>query len=110
MKKFFKSLTVALFVSIGLHILYFLFMFLLNQLNETEIQETKEILPLSLSLFFFPIFSAYYFFKKENKNHTNILISGIASIILCGFFEIVFFTFFENRPNFSFFDVVFLEL
>jgi len=107
MKKYFKPFLIAFAVTIILHLLSFLVLELTNQINEQEIANIFKNLPLSFSLFFFPIFFSFFFFDKNKKNSSNILKSGLLSIFLVGLFEIIYFQFFVIRPNFKFFDAVF---
>ena len=106
MNKILKSFLIAISITVSLHLLSFLVIYTLNRLDANEIKDSIEVLPLSISLFFIPIFLSLFFFKKNKKNSINILKPALISMILLSLSEIIFFKFIEDRPNFKYFDAV----
>ena len=106
MKKIFKSFLVAISITTILHLIAFWVIYSLNRLDAEEINQTIENLPLSISLFFFPIFFSLFLYKNGEKIAVNILKPSLISMLVVGFFEIIFFEFISTRPNFKYFDVI----
>lgn len=110
MKKIFKSFLISISITTILHLIAVLVIYILDRLDAEEINQTIENLPLSISLFFFPIFFSLVLYKKDEKIVVNILKPALISMILVGLFEIIFFEFVRVRPNFKYFDAVLLRV
>jgi sensor histidine kinase YesM len=106
MNKILKSLLIALFVTVCLHLVSFLVLEMSNQFDKQEINDSLKVIPISFSLFFFPIFSSFFFFNKNKTTFINILKSGVISVLIVGLFEVIYFGLIISRQNFKYFDAV----
>ena len=110
MKKILKSFFIAISITIVLHLIALFVIYSLNRLDTEEINQTLENLLISISLIFFPIFFPLLFYKKDDKKVNIFLKPAIISGIIIGVFEILFFEFIENRPNFTYLNAVFFRI